>query len=1063
MRRHAWSGAAVIAALSLITIACGEKSVSGPPAATSAQPQIALLRRFDTLAVDQSVQLTAIVPALPGAIAPSVHWASSDTNVAVVTRNGVLFALKSGRATVTASAQGVSDATSVTVHPGIRDIRFGSDLLAINLAQSVTLPYRVIDTDGNDVDLSKHRVEWSSTDPSVVPLTGDATVTGRSIGRASLLLKVDSKIGSTTIKVTSKPVSSVSVTPTSLSVGVGEQSQLTATTYDVHGTVLTDRNLVWNSANSNIAYVDADGTVTGVAAGEVDITANAEGRKVVVPVTVTAQPTSSAPVASVKVTLNDASLTAGQSTQANVALTDASSNELTNRVVAWSSSDQSIATVSATGLVTAVKGGSATFTATSVGKSGGATVTVAAASATAVANVVVTVPSSVNVGQTVQASAKLTDAGGNTLTGRSITWESSDPSIATINSSGVVSGVSGGAVTITATSEGVSDEAIVSSVAPTPTVKLVSLTSNASTIEIGQLTQVTAVVEDANGLPISGVPITWSSSDATVASVSSTGMVAGRGMGIASISAKAGTVAGSISVTVLDSATAPVPVPTTPTGTGGNGTLGAIAAIAELPRVSVNTAYPTPTRQVRVAAGSSLQAALDAAQPGDELLLAPGATWVGNFILPDKGSSTNWITVRTDASDAVIGAPGTRMTPTRAGTAKLAKILTPNNAPAIASALTAHHWRLTGLDVSGTPAAFEVNGIVRFGDGSGAQNSLSLVAHHMILDRSFVHGTSTLSVRRCMSLQSATSAIVDSWLSDCHSNNGDSQAILGYNGPGPYLIDNNHLEGGHQAIMFGGADPSITNLSPSDITITGNHMTRPLAWNGVWQTKTIYESKNSRRVLMEGNVIENVWASAQVGFAVLLKSENQNGTAPWSQTTDVTVRYNRIRNAGSGFNIAANPGAAAAVPAARMLIVDNVIDNLGVSPYTGDGMPLQVLGSVADIIVAHNSWSNAGKQAISFDGGATTRLVVHSNVIPNGSYGVKGSGTGIGIPTLTAYAPNGIFSYVSLVGADCSLYPTTTSCPNAYPSSLPMGYDGRQVGPDMTKLNSAITGTIVAP
>jgi hypothetical protein len=52
---------------------------------------------------------------------------------------------------------------------------------------------------------------------------------------------------------------------------------------------------------------------------------------------------------------------------------------------------------------------------------------------------------------------------------------------------------------------------------------------------------------------------------------------------------------------------------------------------------------------------------------------------------------------------------------------------------------------------------------------------------------------------------------------------------------------------------------------------------------------------------------------------------------------------------------------------------------------------------------------------------------------------------------------------VSLVGADCSLYPTTTSCPNAYPSSLPMGYDGRQVGPDMTKLNSAITGTIVAP
>jgi hypothetical protein len=210
MRRQIWSGAAAMVALSFTALACGEKSISAPatPDAPGAPgtAQIALLRRFDTLAVDQSVQLTAVVPALPGYVAPSVTWASSDTNVAVVTRNGVLFALKSGRATVSASLQGYSDATAVTVRPGIRGVEFLSDSIAISLAQSVKLPYRVTDTDGNPVDLTRHSVEWISTAPDVVPLTGDATVTGRAIGNAELMLRVDNKIGSTNVRVLAKPV-----------------------------------------------------------------------------------------------------------------------------------------------------------------------------------------------------------------------------------------------------------------------------------------------------------------------------------------------------------------------------------------------------------------------------------------------------------------------------------------------------------------------------------------------------------------------------------------------------------------------------------------------------------------------------------------------------------------------------------------------------------------------------------------------------------------------------------------------------------------------------------------
>ena len=58
----------------------------------------------------------------------------------------------------------------------------------------------------------------------------------------------------------------------------------------------------------------------------------------------------------------------------------------------------------------------------------------------------------------------------------------------------------------------------------------------------------------------------------------------------------------------------------------------------------------------------------------------------------------------------------------------------------------------------------------------------------------------------------------------------DTQAICGWNGPGPYTITNNYLEAAGENILFGGADPSIPNLVPSNITVTGNYLTKQLAW-----------------------------------------------------------------------------------------------------------------------------------------------------------------------------------------------------------------------------------------
>src|SRR5437899_7975874 len=112
----------------------------------------------------------------------------------------------------------------------------------------------------------------------------------------------------------------------------------------------------------------------------------------------------------------------------------------------------------------------------------------------------------------------------------------------------------------------------------------------------------------------------------------------------------------------------------------------------ELPRVFLDTTYSPPTRGklMRVKAGGDLQAALHASQPGDVIELQAGATFTGNFILPRK-PGTDWIYIRSSAY-ALLPPAGTRVLPLHASL--MARIDTPNRAPAIRTAAAAHHHRL---------------------------------------------------------------------------------------------------------------------------------------------------------------------------------------------------------------------------------------------------------------------------------------------------------------------------------------------------------------------------------
>jgi uncharacterized protein YjdB len=616
MRRHTRSGATILVALSLVASGCGEKTPTAAPDIgnqSGTSGQLALTRQADTVDVDQSVQLTAIVPSAPGSVASSVSWASSDPNVAIVTQNGVLFALKSGRTIVTATSRGQSSATTVTVRPSVREVAFDSDSLAISVSQSVKLPYRVKDSDGNDVDLSTRKVEWITSDAQVVPLTGDATVTGRAIGSADLLLRVDAKEATTRVKVMAKPVASVVVSPTSLKLGTTQSATLTVTTYDVQGNVLTGRTLTYASSDQTIAYVNASGVVTGVSNGQATITVTADGRRsTTVPVTVGAGPTNpTVPVALVAVTLNASSLTAGQSTQANAVTKDASGNVLTGRTIVWTTSDPAVASIDGAGVITSLEAGSATITATSEGQTGTAALAVAP-SPTApapVASMTLSVSPTLTIGQSTQAVVTLKDSSGNVLTGRTVTWVSTDASIVNVSSSGSVTALKAGGVTISASvSGGVSASAVVSAVAPPAAVRNITLTAGTTQLKIGQLTQITAVVRDANGNVMSGVPVTFTSSPSTVATVSGGGVVAGVNVGSAMIYAKADTVIRSLGMTVIDSTSAAPPPPPPP---------------------------PAPTG-IAILPGQSIQAQVNANPAGTTFILKSG-THVRQDVVPKDG------------------------------------------------------------------------------------------------------------------------------------------------------------------------------------------------------------------------------------------------------------------------------------------------------------------------------------------------------------------------------------------------------------------------------------------
>jgi hypothetical protein len=217
--------------------------------------------------------------------------------------------------------------------------------------------------------------------------------------------------------------------------------------------------------------------------------------------------------------------------------------------------------------------------------------------------------------------------------------------------------------------------------------------------------------------------------------------------------------------------------------------------------------------------------------------------------------------------------------------------------------------------------------------------------------------------------------------------------------PGPFKIVNNYIEASSENIMFGGADPTVQGLVPSDIEIRRNHVTRPISWKGKWLVKNLFELKNAQRVLVEGNVFENNWQDGQGGSAVNLKSTNQNGGCPWCGTQDVTFRYNLIRNTGSGSIFLRHriPASPSRCSASRSSTTSSRGSDVGPT-FNGDGRGLLINGNVADMTIGsqHDAQPDEQRGDIRWPGAVGRRCASSSGTTSSaaGLYGVKGPGLG---------------------------------------------------------------------
>lgn len=460
---------------------------------------------------------------------------------------------------------------------------------------------------------------------------------------------------------------------------------------------------------------------------------------------------------------------------------------------------------------------------------------------------------------------------------------------------------------------------------------------------------------------------------------------------------------------------------------------------------------------------TDLQKAINDSKSGTILVLDAGAEFKGSFNLPKKDGN-EWIIIQS-SEIGLLPPPNTRIDPSYSK--HMPKIITTNKSgiPAIYTSHQAHHYRFIGIEITADTSVLNSYGLVLLGGGynSTVQNDTLLEPYQIIIDQCYLHGHSKADIMKFgVRLDCKEAAILNSYLSDFHSIGFDAQAISGINGSGPFKIINNYLEASGENILFGGAAADIKNLVPSNIEILNNYLFKPLSWKTDhpnyqgkhWTIKNLFELKTGRKILFEGNILENSWADlpiGQSGYAIVLTVRNENGQSPQADVSDVTIRNNIIRHCGSGISISGkDDNNFPSNTSMRIRIENNLFEDINGDKFgdlniygPNDGIFIKQ-GKPTDITINHNMVFQTG--AISWLYDTCTSIKITNNIfnctLSKGGYqGIYGPGFARGgSKVMERYLPNikdnlyNFHSNVFISGDSLNYLPLTILSKNYFPS-----------------------------
>ncbi len=424
---------------------------------------------------------------------------------------------------------------------------------SVTIEEGGTHQFSATAYDSDNTMISGKTFSWTSSSTSVATINASGLATGVDAGSTTITATVDGVSGTASLTVTEPPpvVARVAVSPSSVSIEEGGTQQFGATAYDSDNTMISGKTFSWTSSSTSVATINSSGLATGVDAGSTTITATVDGVSGTATLTVTESPPV---VARVAVSPSSVMIEEGGTQQFSATAYDSDNTMISGKTFSWTSSSTSVATINSSGLATGVDAGSTTITATVDGVSGTATLTVTE-SPPVVARVTVR-PSSVSIeeGGTHRFSATAYDSDNTMISGKTFAWTSSSTSVATINSSGLATGVDAGSTTITATVDGVSGTASLTVTEPPPVVARVAVSPSSVTIEEGGTQQFSATAYDSDNTMISGKTFTWTSSSTSVATINASGLATGVDAGSTTITATVDGKSGTASLTVSQSA-----------------------------------------------------------------------------------------------------------------------------------------------------------------------------------------------------------------------------------------------------------------------------------------------------------------------------------------------------------------------------------------------------------------------------------------------------------------------------------------------------------------------------